>query len=328
MPDNLMKDFIEEVTANKLKVDSIIISKGSEYREHFFKENKKRDGRSLSKLVTGLAIGIAVEKGLINPEDNIMDFFGHIEITNEKNRDHLANTKIKHLLSMTMGHDRPLMMWRDYKNLPEDTDYASYILNSDINYPPGTFFVYTNAVSYLLSAIMQGITGQTFDKWIRDNLLTPLEIEELYWEHSHQGICMGSTGLHVDVKDVHKIGMLLLNRGSYRPGGAAQPGKQIVSPDWIDTMTRIHILNQDWEKFHNPENTCIKKIAYGYHIWVCGDGSENYPDSHFFGDGAEGQQLIICPKEEMIIAIMARMSNAQVLEEIICKKLLAFLESK
>ena len=344
MPDRLIQDFVEEVTAHKLKVDSIIISKGNRTEKHFFRENAKRDGRSLSKVVSGLAMGIAVEKGLVQPENPIMDYFQDIEIASEQNKDHLGKAKIKHLLSMSLGHDMPLMMAGDYKKLPEDTDYISYILNSSINYPPGTFFVYTNACTYLLSAIMQKITGITFNRWVQENLLTPLGIEELHWDHSRQGICMGATGLHLDVEDAHKIGLLLLNRGRYRSstsfdsnsaesqpdpeeasgyksGGASSP-RQIVPAQWIDTMRLMHTPNQDWEKFHNPANTCLKKVAYGYHIWVCGDGSQDYPNTHFFGDGANGQQLIICPEEEKVIAIMARVQDSGKLVKIICKTLL------
>lgn len=225
---------------------------------------------------------------------------------------------------MSLGHEMPLLMQRDYKALPENTDYISYILNSPITHTPGTFFVYTNAVTYLLSAIMQQITDVTFDKWTQDNLLTPIGIEELYWEHSHQGICMGSTGLHLDVRDAHEIGMLLLNQGAWIDELSAA-STQIVDAGWISEMKKSHIHNQDWEKFHNPLNTCLKKIAYGYHLWVCGNGSEKYPETHFFGDGANGQQLIVIPQEEMVIAIMARLNDSRKLEEIICTKLLAFL---
>lgn len=333
MPAKLIQGFVEEVKANKLKVDSIIISKGQDTHSHYFVENAKRNGKSLSKVVTGLAVGIAYDKGLIHPEDHIMDYFEDVEITEEKNKDHLKKAKVKHLLTMTLGHERPMLMERHFKILPEDLDYISHVLNTPISHEPGTFFAYTNGGTYLLSAIIQRITGMPLDKWAQKNLFTPLGMEELHWDHSNQGICRAATGLHLDVEDAHKIGLLLLNEGAV--GQVDQTGQsnqgpnstgqetQIVSREWMTTMKQMHVYNQSWEKYHNPDNNCLKKIAYGYHIWPCGDGSQEYPASHFFGDGADGQQLIICPQEEMVIAIMARLKDSRLLEKIICEKLLA-----
>jgi CubicO group peptidase (beta-lactamase class C family) len=57
---------------------------------------------SLSKSFTGTAIGLAVAEGHLSVEDPVIKFFP--ELLPETVSDNLAALKVKHLLSMSVGH--------------------------------------------------------------------------------------------------------------------------------------------------------------------------------------------------------------------------------
>ncbi|HZK01523.1 MAG TPA: serine hydrolase [Anaerovoracaceae bacterium] len=298
----MISDFIKFVENEKLKVDSIVITADRKRYEHNFTTPTRRNVRSLSKTVSALGIFKAMEERLFNIDSYVMPFFKSIDIYNESNIQYLSKLQIKHLLCLSIGHDKSFMLRRNYKALSPEVNNISYILNRDIVHEPGTFFVYDNAATYLLSALVEKVTDRPFDEFVYERVLQYLNIEKPKWEKCNQGICLGSTGLYLNNEEVHKIGLMLLNRGQYGE-------KQIVKSSWADSMHKPHIYNADFEKYDNVPNNKLRKIAYGYHIWVCGDRTEKYPGKHYFGDGAEGQFLIISPEQKMVISVLSREKN-------------------
>lgn len=307
----MINRIVEFVHENKLRVDSVKITIDGASHFHDFSVPVRRNIRSISKVVSCLGVYKAIEEGFFEPESPVMPFFRNVEINNKENLDYLSRLKIRHLLTLSIGHERGLMLRKDYRSMPVDTEYIGYILNSPIKHEPGTFFVYNNAATYLLSAIIQRLSGTCLDDWVYEAVLRHLGIEKPQWEKTSQGICLGATGLHFNNEEVHRIGLLLLNRGQY--GGC-----QIIDGSWVDAMHQANILNPGHEKFNSPGNRCLKKVAYGYHIWVCGDGSNEHPATHYFCDGAEGQFLIVAPEQRMVLTMLSRERNTDMLYGIIC----------
>ena len=69
--------------------------------------------------------------------------------------------------------------------------------------------------------------------------------------------------------------------------------------------------------YASKQNRCINKMAYGMGVWICGDGSKEYPKTHYFCDGTDGQFLIISPKDQMAITILSHQKDMNPLYEAI-----------
>jgi CubicO group peptidase (beta-lactamase class C family) len=312
---DMLSNFIKFTENNKLKVDSIIISVDGNRYAHTFTDDSRKNVRSISKTVSCLGIYKAIESNLFDLDSPVMSYFDDIEIQNKDNLDYLSELKIRHLLTLTMGHEKGLMLRKDYNSLPTDTDYISYILNYPIVREPGTFFVYNNAATYLLSAIVQKLTSMYFDKWVHETVLKHIGIEKPQWERTSQGICFGATGLYLNNDEMHSIGLLLLNRGKYN-------NSQIIKDSWVDAMHEPHIHNPGFNKYDATQSGKMDKIAYGYHIWVCGDGGDRYPNTHYYCDGADGQFLIVSPKQNMVITALSHQKKTGPLYDILGEYLL------
>lgn len=306
----MLNKFIKFVDDNGLKVDSIILTIDGKRHEHQFKSDDRINIRSISKFVSCLGVYKAIEKGLFNLESSVMPFFQDIKISNQSNLVSLSKLKIKHLLNLTIGHETGLMFSKDVKKLPADTDFISFILNYDIKHEPGTYFVYNNAATYLLCAIIQKQTKMYFSDWIHETVLQYLNIEKPKWKKSHQGICLGASGLYLNNEEMHRIGLLLLNNGKY-------DDRQIIDSSWVDVMHTPQFFTANLAEYSKKQWRCINKMAYGYHLWISGDGSSQFPKTHYFIDGTDGQFLIVSPKKHMVLTILSHQKDMSPFYEIL-----------
>lgn len=305
----MLDKFIEFVDRNSLKVDSIILTKKGKKYEHYFIPESRNNIRSISKVVSCLGVYKAIQKGIFTLESHVLPFFDDVTI-NKRNFELLKELKIKHLLNLTTGHEDGLMFSKDIKKLPKDTDYISFILNYEIKHEPGTYFVYNNAATYLLCDIIQRKTSMKFSDWIYESIFKFLDISKPKWEESHQGICLGASGLYLNNDEMHKIGLLLLENGFYK-------GQSIIDSSWIDKMHTPQFFTANLPEYKLKQGRCINKMAYGYHLWISGNGSHDFPKTHYFIDGTDGQFLIVSPKDQMVITILSHQKDMSPFYEIL-----------
>jgi len=109
---------------------------------------------SLSKSFTSTAVGMLVAEGKLTVEDAVLGFF-----PDERPADPSAQLRVmrvKHLLTMTTGHhvDPSAVVRQGGPN------WRRAFLAQPVEHEPGTHFVYNSVATYMLSAIVQRLTGQ------------------------------------------------------------------------------------------------------------------------------------------------------------------------
>ena len=296
----MIKQFIEKVQQQELSVNSIIVTQDNKTESYFFHEDSLTSIRSISKVLSCLGVYHAIKSGIFDLDTKVLHFFPDIRIN--ENRQKLENLTIEDLLTLRIGHKKGLLFSKDVAQLPQGTDLLEYIFNFEIPNNPGEFFIYNNANTYILSSIVQRETRMNFSDWVKTKVFAPLNIEDYLWENSAQGICLGASGLWLKNKDLHKVAQLLLNNGMYND-------VEIINPQWIKTMTSPHVYVAELPEYIGKQDRCINKVAYGYHIWLSGDGSKKYPKTHYFCDGTDGQFLIVSPNKKLAITILSSQKN-------------------
>ncbi len=229
---------------------------------------------SLSKSVTGLAVGIAIEEGLLKENDRIVDIFrgkvGPFQQLRKK------NLTVRHLLTMSSG-----VSFNETGAVTEE-DWVKGYLESGFLFDPGERFYYNSMNSYMLSAAIRELTGQNLTEYLMPRLFHPMGITTLYWQKCPRGIDAGGWGLYLLPEDMAKLGLLMLNGGSWN-------GRQLVRADWIGEMSR------KW--MDTPKE--IGLYGYGYQVWMC-----ERPGSFQF-NGMLGQNVFIYPDLDMVIVTTA-----------------------
>jgi len=286
-------DFVQAVETNKLNLHSLMVVRhGNVVAEGWwgpYDPDLKHTLYSLSKSFTSTAIGMAVAEGKLKVEDKVVSFFPKdAPATVSAN---LAAMRVKDLLTMSTGHDTDSTP--SLRNSPE-TNWVKSFLALPVEHEPGTFFVYNSGATYMLSAIVQKITGQTVLAYLTPRLFKPLNIEGADWEVDPNGINTGGWGLRLKTEDIAKFGQLYLQKGVWN-------GKKLIAEEWIKDATSFEVQSKGGSR-KKEENDWLQ--GYGYQFWRCRHDA-------YRGDGAYGQYCIVLPKEDMVVAITSETSDMQ-----------------
>jgi CubicO group peptidase (beta-lactamase class C family) len=229
---------------------------------------------SLSKSFTSTAIGLAIGEGKLSLDDTVISFFP--EDTPDNPSWQLKDMRVRDLMRMTTGHRREPLLFR------EKGSWVRAFLHSDVEFQPGTLFKYNTAATYMLSAVIQRVTGEKLVEYLDPRLFEPLGVEKPEWDVSPEGINTGGYGLRITTEGVAKLGQLYLQKGVWQ-------GKRILSEAWVDEATSKQTSNGS-----NPDNDWAQ--GYGYQFWRCRHNC-------YRGDGASGQFCIVMPEHDAVVAI-------------------------
>ena len=174
----------------------MILQHGKVVKEQWLGEGDRHTPHvlnSVSKTFTATAIGFAVAEGKLKVTDKVISFFPD-QLPAEVSPC-LKELEIRHLLTMSSGHDvDPTALVRQKGN--EKADWAKLFLSAPLVHKPGTYFVYNSLGTYMLSAIIQKVTGEKVINYLYPRLFRPLGIVGATWEESPQasiavvGVCI------------------------------------------------------------------------------------------------------------------------------------------
>ena len=253
---------------------------------------------SLSKSFTSTAVGMAIADGKLSLDDQVLKFFP--DDAPAKPSDNLKAMRVRDLLMMSTGHqDEPPIT-------PDEVSPKSF-LAQPVPHLPGTHFKYNTAATFMLSAIVQKVTGQTVRDYLRPRLFEPLGIGTPAWDTNFQGISLGGYGLRLRTEDIAKFGQLYLQRGNWN-------GKQLLRPDWVALATARQTSNGS-----NPDSDWNQ--GYGFQFWRCRHNA-------FRGDGAFGQYCLVLPDQDAVVAINSGLKDMQAVLNVIWDKLLPALQAQ
>lgn len=291
----------------------MIVKNGEVVKEQWLSKGDPKQPHvlnSVSKTFTATAVGLAISEGKLQLSDKVISFFP--DKLPAQVSDNLKKMEVRHLLTMTCGHD----VAPSFRNLAEGTDWVTAFLATPVTHEPGTFYVYNSLGSYMLSAIVQKVTGQKVIDYLYPRLFRPLGIVGATWQESPQGINTGGWGLYLKTEDLAKMGQLILQRGKWN-------GRQILPEAWVEEATRKQVDSCPSDmRFDNitlsPKNSDWVQ-GYGYQMWRCRHNAVR-------ADGAAGQYIIVLPDQQAVIAVTAQIDDMQAEINLIWKHLLPALK--
>jgi CubicO group peptidase (beta-lactamase class C family) len=246
---------------------------------------------SITKSISSLLIGIAIDKGLITSvEEPVMNFFPDQKKDFEDPRKRAV--KLRHILTLTTGLDwsERQYPYSDPRNneyhMVRSDNWIEYVLSLPMRDEPGERWEYNTGSVHLLSGIIRQVSGLTADRFAEKYLFGPLGITHFEWNKDPQGNpCTGGThgGLRMRTRDVAKIGALVL-------GGGMWKGRRVVSEEWLETSTRRYVDPPDFN-------------AMGYLWWHQGFTIRGTRIKSLYGAGYGGQSLTTFPDYDLILVL-------------------------
>lgn len=203
---------------------------------------------SVSKSVTSLLCGIAVDEGYIKSiDDPVTDYIPELK----KKDPHWQRLTVRHLLDMRSGLDFDDTYYMHLKDL--DRVIAIARLNYSHNVmkqvkhlkfrcEPGTEHFYESMTSQILGIVIERATGQPYAEYLSDKVWKPLQMEQsavVNIDSRKHRVAQSFGGISMTARDLAKIGRLYMNGGVWN-------GKRIVSQDWIRQSTAYDTTNDGY----------------------------------------------------------------------------------
>ena len=240
---------------------------------------------SASKSFTSTAVALAVKEKKLSIEDKVISFFP--EYLPDTVSPFLAELKIKHLLTMSAGQRR------ESSNVA--TGWVKTFLETPVVNEPGTKYQYNSMASFMLSAIVQKVTGEKVIDYLTPRLFEPLGIEGADWETNPEGINTGGWGLRLKTEDLAKFGQLYLQKGKWN-------GKEILPEKWVEEATSLKIYQNPSLSEAKRDSSNDSMQGYCYQFWRARHNS-------YMANGAYGQFILIMPEKDAMVVFTAESSD-------------------
>jgi len=266
---------------------------------------------SASKTVTGLAVGLAVDDGLLSVDDKVSKFLrDKMPATLSPALDSLT---VRDVLMMAAGREEDLSIFEG------DQDWLSTWFKGDFK-GVGKQFNYDSMCTHVLAVIVTRLTGKPLLEYVRERIFDPLHITQCDWELAPDSVEVGAWGLRLQAESQAKLGQFLLQEGQWN-------GLQLVSAQWIHDMTQRLISTQkgtgshlSWgQKIMNALRSMwhtIRSWFTGYNVddYYLGYGYQTKAIQHpraecYFAAGYGGQLIYVVPKLDLVVVINGRAAN-------------------
>ena len=272
--------FLETLESYGYDTHSIIMARGDNiFAEAYYAPYDKDSLHrmySVSKSFVSIAVGAAIDDGLLSLEDRLVDLLPEYEP--DLDDELLCRVTVRDLLSMRSSMATEPDWWGKSDRV------AAYFVRRSSKVP-NTNFHYDSAGSFLLAAIVENRTGKPYIEYMKDKFLRRLGFsEESYSLLAPGGHSHADSALMCKARDLLTFGRLVIN------GGYAD-GEQLVSRDFVRTATSH--LSDCKNESDIATNYCY---GYGYLFWIM-------PDGCYCCVGMADQYIFFDPKNDFIFTL-------------------------
>lgn len=184
---------------------------------------RKLQAMSITKSIASLAIGRMLTTGALRSLDTpVHEFFP------EWRQGQKRSITVRHLLTHTSGiQDLP----NAGTEIESSPDVVKLALAAELVDPPGSRFTYNNKAVNLLAGIVRVQTGKPLDRYLKDEVFSPVGIHDVDWACDSAGNPYVYAQLAIYPKDLAKLGVLMLNRGVWN-------GRRVIDMVYFDEIWR------------------------------------------------------------------------------------------
>lgn len=252
-------DFIEEYKINLHSF--MMVRRGKIVAEGYYPPFHKGFAHRLyssSKTFVAMAIGKLIEEGKVKLDDKLVDFFP--ELLEREQDQYMQECTIENALTMSVpmltdSYFKPREKMSDPLTYYKDWTWTFFNCHKSLK-PAGTIFNYNTSGTFLLSVLVEKLTGKTFLKYLRPVFDKIGVGKDIWCVESPDGYAWGGSGVVCTTQDFAKFAELIMYKGNYK-------GEQILPRDYMELATskRVYCVTAN-------DYTLKKASGYGYQIWI------------------------------------------------------------
>jgi CubicO group peptidase (beta-lactamase class C family) len=295
-----IEELNQRIAENSFKeITSIVVIKdGKLLIEEYFNGATRHtlsDTRSVGKSFASAIMGIAINDGHINSEDQTLkDFYDLTKFANHSTKK--ESVTIKSLLTMSSGFDgddNDETSPGNEENMYPTGDWVKFALDlpMDDKKEVGRNWSYFTAGVVVLGDIINKSVPGGLENYADNKLFKPLGVGKYEWQYTPQKLPSTAGGLRMSSLDFAKFGQLYKNGGSWG-------GNQIIPRSWVDkTFTKYLRLPFDGGG------------SYGYLFWNIIYNVNGKQHEAFYCTGNGGNKIFIFKDQPLVIVITATAYN-------------------
>ena len=288
----LLANAVDEVSRRQLGVHSLLVIRHGyavlDARFYPYDGVTPHDLASVTKTVTSVLTGVAVNRGLMALDRPVLSYFPKEAPTNPDERK--QKITVGNLLRMESGLDCGYAPGeQELEQMKRSANWVQYALGLPMKYDPGVHTSYCSPGYHLLGSAIGAAAQTTELDFARQYLFGPLGIQGVVWADDPQGRSHGWGDSHFLPQDVAKIGYLYLHGGNWN-------GTQIVPASWVAMSIATPPAPRD-----GPGG-----LGYEWNVTNGANGPQ------YGGTGRGGQTLIVWPELDMVVVSMAGGNAGQV----------------
>lgn len=277
-----IEKFIRELEENRLFTHDIIIAKGNDiiFEKYWepFDENFLHRQYSITKSIVALAVGFAIQDGLVDIDAPISKYFP--EEAKLAKSELIKNQTIREMLTMSTA-----LIPENWFSASCTDRVAFYFENANIDNkrPAGTIYRYDSSGSFVVSAMVERVTGKKLMDYMREKCFDKIGVsKEATCLTCPGGHSWGDSALICTPRDMLRIARFTMNYGKWN-------GEQLLNEEFVRTATSRLVDNNIGSVYS------FNTQGYGYYFF------RSYDNTFFFS--GMGCQFAICSPDKDIILI-------------------------
>ncbi|WP_430417483.1 serine hydrolase domain-containing protein [Marinobacter adhaerens] len=286
----------------------LILHKGKivyEYYNGCLSETGKHAAMSMTKSLTGLLAEVLVAEGKLDDKATVDS------LVPELKNSAFGSATVRQVMDMTTALDYS----EDYADpeadiwqysaaaspLPKPSDYSGpegyfeYLQTVEQNGDHGDAFGYRTVNSDALGWIIARVSGKSVANLLSERLWNPLGTEQdAYMTIDAKGTPFAGGGLSAGLRDLGRIGLLMLNKGQYK-------NRQLFPESVVNAIQ----AGGDKKAFAKAGYNTLPGGSYRSMWWIFNNANGAYA-----ARGVHGQTIYIDPTANMVLVRFASFPNA------------------
>jgi CubicO group peptidase (beta-lactamase class C family) len=278
----------------------LILHNGTPTFEHY--SNGASDAtlhntRSVTKTITGMAVGHAIDHGLLSLDESLASRFSDIapfdnpdvrklDITTEDLLTMSGPLECDDSNRFSRGNEERMYIVEDWSSFFWDLPIRGFPswAHSPDDSPFGRAFSYCTAGVQILGEVVERASKIPFSRYVEENLFAPLGIKAFRWARNGNGKVHMGGGLELTTRGLATLAELQRNDGKYR-------GQTILSSAWTAASVEpsATVPDADWD--------------YGYLWWLRSYSVDNatYRGAAMNGNG--GNRVMVFANFDVTVVI-------------------------
>jgi len=259
---------------------------------------------SITKQFTGAAILLLQEDGLLAVDDPITKYFPDVPADKQAINLHQLLTHSSGIVDLDGAGD--------WDSIDRDT-YVQRIMDQPLEFEPGSSFSYSNAGYSLLAAIIEQITGESYERFLRSRVLLPAGLKDTGYIHAGWDEARVASGYRGDERwgtvlerPFDEDGPYWVLRGN---GGIHSTTSDMVT--WGKALMSGSVMSpQSLEAFWAPHvDEGFGDSFYGYGWVVMQDPGDRRVITHNGGNNIFFADMAIYPDDDIVLILQTNVAT-------------------